>query len=433
MSFFRGILLSILMLSAPAFAQTLITQSNVTSLSQAWSAPLGSAMTAPPVDIGPNGSSYPISYETLLVGLNNGSAYALNADTGTTIWSGATDSTPIVSVVTAPASGSFPATAIFLTTGDCVYSFDLGSSGTGTLKWHSCFSGTGVQLLLSATGSLLVAENPSSGGTVHSLDFTSGSSNWTYNTTDPLVGIGTSIYAEVVASATSTLYQISTGGGLVQYTSMSSTPVGAPIISYLGINFPSQSLCASPYDTREAYAFVSAGSSSYTWQLTGSGAGTLQSVTLGTGSNVVANGSLFFRYSFTTQRFRSGNLFYTCTTFYYGGEPFYPLASGEVAASELSGFGTLAATSSVNVAASAQPVLFALDNSNSFGTTGMVYSESGQNLTAILIPSGSYSTIFTATGNIFATTTGLSVTSSVQRIYFGDSSGYIYAISPGGL
>jgi outer membrane protein assembly factor BamB len=373
-----------------------ITQSDVTSIELTWKYYIGSPVVASLVNI--NGtSSQPLEG----VGAENGTFYVFNAATGTLQWTLNTGG-PITQTGLSYTFGSNTQDWIYIVSGDgCAYA---ALSQTGALQWKTCF-GSGVSLLTPTVGP------PSGTASGVAISYVQGS---TVTTQDLNAATGAALSAPSNATYSPTAITVS--------------PIG----------YQGQTLYYDPDTGKYSCQSVNA-ESSYTVSTAGSTlylrspSGSIQSLSFS--APVTALPGTFAQLAVHSQTAREPNgLLITCTEFANSEELFYPVNTGAVPAVTVLATGNLYAGGSENVSASAFQPFFVLDESNSFGTTGVLFVNSSNVMKAILIPQGSVYNVFTAQGTISDAATGDKANgySFSGRVYFGDSAGYVYAISPNG-
>jgi outer membrane protein assembly factor BamB len=418
--------------STPLFAETYITQANVTSLKQVWQVSFGSAVASPPTVL--MGSTQ--SSEMLLFGTESGKFYAVNANTGTVLWTVQTGGPITLPAITANL-GNNVVYVYFLSSDGCVYA---ANSSSGAVAWKQCYPASSTTFIgIHYDPDVAVTYNiAGNGGAIQGFDPTKGTLNWTFSSSQPFTaGLFSQFFGSqpLIATTTTQVLQFNNSGSLVGSANLPGAPTGTPVVAKAGSwsqGVKGEENCPA-YNNVYDYAFVAVGPTVYVSQLTPTGPGAFQSVTLT--SSVASNPSPFYEATSVSHVYRDlqTGYYYTCTNFYDSDDVFYPLSSGAVSAVFLGYNGQELANGSENAGASAAPLLFIQDESNPFGTTGIVFTDSGVKLLAILTPSGTIDSIFTAHGNLTGTITDGNVAGTVtQRLYFADMSGYVYALSPTG-
>lgn len=367
------------------FAQSLITQSNVTSLKQVWHASTGSAIVAVPA------VTRATSVEMVFVGAQNGALYAINAGTGQILWTFQTGG-PIVLSAQIAVANQTPYVYVVSSDG-CLYAFQ---ANTGAPIWKQCYMPSSTEFI-----------------------------SLTPNTPDVLVAFN-------IAGAGGETQTFDAVSGALKSTSTSPQPYSSllPITNIeTGITQSGGSLCPSS-STVTAWTVQAIGA---TVQVSPTfGPGSTQTINLG--SNVSGAGTVFVEssYSTVTRRDPRTGFLYTCLTQYRSADIFFPLVSGAVSAVFISDIGQVAANGSENVGASSDPLLFLYDQSDPTRLSGIVFAASTAHTLAILIPSGTVDTIFTGQGNVTGSVSDGYSPSAPMRLYFADSGGNVYALSATG-
>jgi len=446
MNIARAIAFVLAGLSVAASGQTYITYSNAGSLSQVWTQSMGSAVTTQPVVQQIQSPTFPLSYETLFLGVQgstHGFFYGLKADDGTTLWSFnlPTGVSPTGTPILVPgASGTRPPLVVFLASNGCAYAVDMTSSGSASAYWSYCPSGYTVAAIAYDSYNIAVYAgiNPSSGaGYAVELNLSSGTAAWTSTSLgDQVVAVAATggwLGGGVTLTTLSALYQLDTSGSVLgSPVSMPETPTASLFTAVIGDFAFTQDLCPPAYDNRLDFAIIPAGSSVYYSQLSASGPGALQYQSLGYS---ITAASAYDASSIGTTRVHrdpDSGLLVGCTTGFASAISFSPLSNGSVAGVRFSWAQFPISQGAESASVSAVPLYYLLDET-SFTAQGTVLAASGDNVVGVRDPIGAHETIWTDCASIVGYTSETGVVSVVQRIYFADSAGGVYAISPGGI
>jgi outer membrane protein assembly factor BamB len=405
-----------------------ITRSSISTMQLRWQFSTGAPVVASPVVATVN------NVAMVFVGSENHIFYALNASTGTQVWT-ITTGGAITTAADVDTGNPSLGPVVYFASGDgCIYA---ASAASGSIFWTHCY-GSGVSFfapLFPVGGpSLGISYNFGNSGVIQALNPNTGATVWSFTSgapfvSSPSIGEGGFPGGGVLVATTSTqLLALGGSGNLLSTLNLNAPAVGYSVQVVIGSR--EDDTCAT-FDTRTVWVAQSAGSNVYLVPLdTNLGFTTPTIVALG--SPITAGPASFFLFSSATRTFRDPDtgLLITCSMFGSGNESFYPSASSILEAVVIQNSGSAAAGGHETVGSSALNIepTFSLDETNPFGGSGVVFvpSQSGI-LYAVTIAAGAVTPMFTAHGAIEG-----SVAIGASRLYFADDAGFIYAVSPNG-